>query len=471
MSRPFNPTYIAIEDIGKDWDDETRKARIGAAMVEEGNEGLEIKRLAGLGAIDYEKIRKESAEALGVRISFLDKLVKEQREDGAAKSAEGLCAETEPHGDPVNVAGLLCDVRATISRFVVCEPETAIAATLWIAFTWVIDRVQVAPLAIITAPEKRCGKTQLLELIGRLSKRALFASNISPAATFRVIEAKAPTLLIDEADAFFRENEELRGVINSGHTRTSAYVIRVVGDDFEVKQFSTWAAKAIAGIGKLADTVMDRAILLTLRRKLSGEKVERLRHAEPGLFNILAAKLARFGVDHGEQIERVRPALPEALNDRQQDNWDPLLAIADLAGANWPKDARRAALAISGAAEDRASTGEELLSDIRDVFDACGDDRLWMKDILGKLCEDELAPWSSWNRGKPMTARQLGARLSEFGLRAKSLKIDREVQKGFERKQFTDAWARYLNTPSPDTPLSSVTGLPACKNNDMGGQP
>lgn len=161
----------------------------------------------------------------------------------------------------------------------------------------------------------------------------------------------------------------------------------------------------------------------------------------------------------------MRPALPEVLNDRQQDNWDPLLAIADLAGGNWPKEARRAALAISGEKEDSASTGEELLSDIRDVFDACRKDRLWMKDILEKICEDELAPWSSWNRGKPMTVRQFGARLSGFGLRAKPLKIDRVVQKGFERKQFDDAWERYL---SPDTPFSSVTGLQTFKNNDIG---
>ena len=282
-------------------------ADLDALIAEQQKTDLEIKRLAGLAVVDYEKVRKESAEALRVRTSILDKLVEAQREENAAKKAERLCAETEPFESPVNVAELLTEVRATISRFVVCEPETAVAATLWIAFTWVIDHVQIAPLAIITAPEKRCGKTQLLDLIGRLSKRSLFASNISPAATFRVIEAKAPTLLIDEADAFLRENEELRGVINSGHTRASAYVIRVVGDNFEVKQFSTWSAKAIAGIGKLADTVMDRAILLRLRRKLSGEKVERLRHAEPGLFNILAAKLARFGVDNGKLRECGRP--------------------------------------------------------------------------------------------------------------------------------------------------------------------
>ena len=109
-------------------------------------------------------------------------------------------------------------------------------------------------------------------------------------------------MLIDEADAFLRENEELRGIINSGHTRQSAYVIRTVGDDFEVKQFSTWAAKAIAGIGKLADTIMDRAIVLTLRRKLPNEKIERLRYAESGLFETLARKLARFEQDHGRNI-------------------------------------------------------------------------------------------------------------------------------------------------------------------------
>jgi putative DNA primase/helicase len=138
--------------------------------------------------------------------------------------------------------------------------------------TWFIDVIQVAPLAVITAPEKRCGKSLLLSLFGQLVARPITASNISPAALFRSIDAWNPTLLIDEADAFMKDNEELRGLLNSGHTRDSAYVIRIVGEKFTPTKFNTWGAKALAGIGHVADTLMDRAVILELRRKLPHEK-------------------------------------------------------------------------------------------------------------------------------------------------------------------------------------------------------
>jgi len=115
--------------------------------------------------------------------------------------------------------------------------------------------------------------------------------------TFIQPTAHCPTLLIDEADSFLKDNEELRGAINSDHTRQSAYVIRCVGDDHEPCQFSTWGAKAISGIGQLADTLMDRSVVLTLRRKLPTESVQRLRHADQSLFCVLASKLARFSSD------------------------------------------------------------------------------------------------------------------------------------------------------------------------------
>ncbi|MBK8318826.1 MAG: hypothetical protein IPL05_09715 [Betaproteobacteria bacterium] len=163
--------------------------------------------------------------------------------------------------------------------------------------TWFMDVVQVAPLAVITAPEKRCGKSQLLFLLGRLVHRPMAASNITSAALFRAVDAWKPTLLVDEADAFMKDNEELRGLLNCGHTRDSAYIIRVVGDDHTPKRFNVWGAKALAGIGHLADTIIDRSIVLELRRKLPHEEVLRLRHAEPGLFDDLSAKLARFAID------------------------------------------------------------------------------------------------------------------------------------------------------------------------------
>ena len=104
-----------------------------------------------------------------------------------------------------------------------------------------------------------------------------------------------------------RENEELRGIINCGHTRDSAKIIRVVGDDFTPTEFHVWGAKALAGIGHLSDTLMDRAVVLELRRKLADEKIERLRHAEPNLFKTLTAKLARFPQDYAEEMQQARP--------------------------------------------------------------------------------------------------------------------------------------------------------------------
>jgi putative DNA primase/helicase len=212
-----------------------------------------VQRLSKLPPLEYEKVRELEAEQLGVRVSVLDAEVKKASQVALSQDKDTMFRIVEVWPEPVNGAALLDELVAVIHGFIICDRDTAIATALWCVMTWLIDRFQVAPLAIITAPEKRCGKSQLLSLIGRLSNRPLVASNISPSAVFRVIEAHRPTLLIDEADTFMRDNEELRGVINSGHTRQAAYVVRCVGDEHEPVQFSTWGAKALSGIGHLVD--------------------------------------------------------------------------------------------------------------------------------------------------------------------------------------------------------------------------
>lgn len=416
-----------------------------------------VAKLAALHSLEYERVREAEAQRLGVRVGVLDKevsIARRARQEDGGKAA--MFPTVEPWPETVEGAALLNELLFAIQRFIVCEKETAIAASLWCAFTWLVDWVEVAPLAVITAPEKRCGKSQLLNLIGRLSRKPLVASNISPAATFRVIEAQGPTLLIDEADTFFRENEELRGVINSGHTRQSAYVIRTVGDDHEPRQFSTWGAKAISGIGHLAETIMDRAVILELRRKLPSETVQRLRHAEPGLFDRLASRLARYADDAGPAIERARPELPEALNDRAQDNWEPLLAIADHAGGEWPELARHAALKLSGVEQEPVSLSAELLDDIREVFEEKKVSRMFVADMMESLVSDDLKSWATYNRGKPMSPKQLAKRLGEYGISSKQIRIGYESKKGFELEQLQDAFSRYL-TPPNRTPFSTET--------------
>ncbi len=231
-----------------------------------------VSKLAALSPLVYDQLRKEEANNLGVRTSSLDQAVKMARRVGDTDTGLPF-KEIEPWPEKVFPAEILSDVAAVIRRFIVCDMEISIAVALWCAMTWFLDVIQVCPLAIITAPEKRCGKTQLLTVIGRLVCRAITASSISPAALYRAIEAWRPTLLIDETDACLKDNEELRGIINSGHTRDSAYVIRTVGEDFTPKKFSTWGPKALSGIGHIADTLMDRAIdSRTEKKTLSRER-------------------------------------------------------------------------------------------------------------------------------------------------------------------------------------------------------
>lgn len=411
------------------------------------NDNATLERLAALSPLDYDRVRKPEAEKMGVRPATLDSLVKSIRK-GAENSGIPIDI-AEPWPDEINPTELFNDVTHCIKRFIVCPDETARAAALWVGMTWLIDTVQVAPLAVITAPEKRCGKSQFLFLIGRLVKAPLTASNISAAALFRVIDAWQPTLLIDEADAFMKDNEELRGLINCGHTRDSAYIVRVVGDSHTPTKFNAWGAKAISGIGHLADTLMDRAIVLELRRKLPHESVDRLRHVDVDLFNVLAAKLARFADDYGETIRKARPHLPERLNDRAQDNWEPLLAIADVVGGAWPDMARKAALKISGSESDAMSIGVELLHDIKEVFDDKGIAKISSADLITALCSDDEKPWATYNRGKQISPRQVSNKLTGYGIKSKDIRIGSIVKKGFELEQFGESFYRYLSGNKP----------------------
>jgi hypothetical protein len=292
-------------------------------------------------------------------------------------------------------------------------------------------------------------------LFGLLCFRALQAANISAPALFRAIEKWTPTLLIDEVDSFLRENEEARGILNSGHTRSSAFVIRCEGDDHEPTRFSTWGAKALCGIGQLADTLADRSIPLRLSRKKANEQTENIRHVAPDYWGSLRSKIARWTDDHRDVISRARPDLVDGLHDRANDCWEPLLAIANAIGGDWPQRAREAAKALHGADSDASSSGVELLADIRQIFQRKGITRLFTTDLLKALVEDDEGPWATWNRGQPMTARQLSNRLKGFDVRPTQVRIGEGNRRGYDLIDFADAFARYL----PEGSIPAVTTL------------
>jgi Protein of unknown function (DUF3631) len=348
-------------------------------------------------------------------------------------------------------AALLNDVRRFIGRFVVLNDDQATAATLFAANTHVFNAFGCTPYLAITSPEKRSGKTQMLEVVELLVREPLPTANISDAALFRATDKLRPTLLIDEVDAVFgkktRDREELRGLLCAGYRR-GALAHRMGGNNNTTLQtFSVYCPKAFAGIGDcLPDTITDRSIPIRLKRRTRNEPLERFRRrdAEPGGL-ILRDRLADWLEPQHDYLAATRPALPDELDDRAQDVWEPLLAIADLAG--WSEEARQAAIALSSGEErEDDSITALLLRDLQDVFEANGG-RLRTADLLERLYEIEESPWGDWY-GKPLSAHGLSRLLRPYRIRTMPVWVDGQTGRGYKVEQFADAFARVVGVRS-----------------------
>jgi putative DNA primase/helicase len=421
-----------------------------------------IVSLAELPRSVYETRRIGAAKQLGMRASVLDSLVKEHGARAEQNEAELPHWKVDQWPDPVPCAKLLDAIRQVFRRYIVLPKGADDALALWTLHAWTFDAGEICPFLVLISPTKRCGKTSVLILLLYLTPRSELASNISPSALFRYIEDVKPTLLIDEADSFLGDNEEMRGILNSGHTKAAAHVIRnvEVNGEHKPRRFSTWTPKAIATIRKLADTLQDRSVLIELQRKPKGARVERLRRRDSEEFAELRSRAARWAADNVHKLSDPDPAVPESLNDRAADNWRPLLAIADLAGKDWGARARQAACILSGGEDDDSAANVQLLAHIREAFGEL--DVIRSVDLITGLTTDPEKPWGEWRRGKPITQKQLAGLLRPFDIISETVHPPGLPHgKGYKRASFEPAWERYLR--GQNTPSDQVEPSEACK--------
>ena len=256
-----------------------------------------LDRAAALDPISYDRQRSELAKELGVRAKTLDDEVAKRRRS-REEDKQLFLVDPPAWEQPVDLAELLDAIVAELKQYLVLPKHAVQAISLWIVHAHAHNAFQISPILALLSPEKRCGKTTALSVIRYLVPRGVFASNTSSAAVFRIIDKYQPTLLVDEMDTFIRDNEELRGVINSGHQRNAAFVLRVSGDALEPQLYSTWAPKVVAMIGKLPGTLSDRSIEVPLKRKLPDEKVKRFRVIRPGMLPDLQRKCIRWANDN-----------------------------------------------------------------------------------------------------------------------------------------------------------------------------
>jgi hypothetical protein len=361
---------------------------------------------------------------------------------------------------PVDGAKLLTLTERFIRRFCVFPDEHAlVAVTLWAVHAHMVEHFHTTPRLALLSPEAGSGKTRVLEVLDLLVPDSMFCLSASPAAIFRTLAERQITLLFDEVDTIFAKrgtedaNEDLRALLNAGYKR-GASIPRCVGPRHEVRSFKVFAATALAGLGDLPDTVMTRSVIIRMKKRRADERVEPFRsreHEAPG--HAIRNKLAEWAFLVGADVGAAWPKMPDGIVDRPAEVWEPLLAVADAAGGEWPQRAREACVALVKVAADRRVTlGIRLLADLRTIFGEA--DALPTSVILERLCNPEQsgldvdAPWSDLH-GKPLAERALAAMLKKYDIHSTKVKRGGRALQGYRREPLHDAWQRYLPALSP----------------------
>ena len=252
---------------------------------------------------------------------------------------------------------------------------------------------------------------------------------------------KVRTLLLDEADTFIRkENHEFRGILNAGHRRRTAVVVRcekVLGR-IDTKEYSVWCAKVIALIGKLPSTLQDRSIVIRMQRKKKTDKTERFQSNRVEHLQKFAWIVTQWAVEHLDRLKDADPEIPSQItNDRAADNWRPLLSIADEIGGDFGERAREAMIAMECGHPDGQENSERLLADCKTVFDEKKLPELSGRELIEGLRSLLESEWSK------LTEKALANMLAIFDLYTQN-SGPRKKLKRWIRKDFEPIWEAYL---------------------------
>lgn len=353
---------------------------------------------------------------------------------------------------PEETEQLLSDLRTLIETFV-AWPESHHGAVVaaWVLHAHAIEAFDSTPRLALMSAEKQSGKTRALEVLDLVVPRSAMRSSMSAPSLFRMIDKKQPTVLLDEVDTIFGRAtetfEELRGMLNSGHRR-GATVSRCTGDGGNIREteFRVFCATALAGIGDLPDTVTDRSILIRMKRRNPADRVEPFRHRAAKVeADVIKERCEAWAAAAVPALDGNYPEM-SPLADRPADVWEPLFAIADLAGDDWSGWIRAAAGVMTGTgSEGNQSLGVRLLADCRQVFAASNAERFPSAQLVASLNAIEEAPWGDL-QGRPLDARRLAQQLRPFDVRPRKIRLSESdvTLQGYTRRVFHDAWQRYL---------------------------
>jgi len=423
-----------------------------------GTDDATIARLARLSPLQYERARDAEADALGCRVGMLDRLVRAARAESEPNADNGQgqplrLPKPEPWPDPVDGVELLTCLAAHFRRHLVLPPGAADAMALWTVHCHCFEAFSFTPRLQFKASDPGSGKSTAMELLKGVVPKPLETETCTAAFLFRVIELLAPTVLLDEADTYLREDEDMRGLVNAG-VKPGGQAGRCVGDNQEPRVFSCHTPIALAGLGSLAPTIEDRAIRITMKRRLASETIQPIEDSTRAHAAELQGKAARWANDHAAELHSSRPDMAGLFN-RAADRWRALYSIAEAAGGDWPHLARKATAALTPAHDDAQSLGLQLLGDIRTAFQADFEEHVaagkepagWLGSapLVERLVGMEGRPWAEMGRlRKPMTQNRLARMLQPYGVMPTKCGDEWNRVSGYKMTAFDDAFARNL---------------------------
>ena len=419
----------------------------------------------------HELVKSYDACGFGVRMNHLCKKfgvsrevlkqirkeVLEEIKNGFDRRASQLVEDTEPCATPVTMTEALDTIYRTLKRFIIADESLLVRATLWVAHTYFIDELFVSPICLVTSPQSNCGKSLLTTVMSEMCHRSFpITANMSEAALFRIIEECTPTIGLDEADLNLQKHPEIQALLNAGHMRSTAWAFRCEPNNAYVEKFQTFCPKIISGIRstQIRDTLTNRSIILSMRRKRKNESCECFLYSESrDLFAEIRQKIKRAAVeaiDSGAFNMRTPIDWPEWMDDgRARDNWNPLLHIALAASTEWYNRA------IEASREDDETLAQidyekQLLTELAEIFEENEQDFFTTTELVEALLKKN-SDWRYANQGQSINTRWLALRLGSYNLKSVRTRVNGTQIRVYTKHDMQKAFANYLGIDEVET--------------------
>jgi hypothetical protein len=412
---------------------EKAKALATIARLPVARHANELARLAERIGDDVDALREEFEDFLGV------------------ESDAGAPAATEPWPEPVDLAELLMELSIKTARYVAMPRHFQMtAAVLWAAHAWTYDHdIPVhSPMLAATSPDPTSGKSTLISVLGYATPRFRLNIETTGPTLYRFVDQYKPTLGLDEADDIFHRRSDLKHIINAGWTRGSRIPRQEkINGVWTTLFFDPFCPKMIGLLGKnLPHATRTRCIELRMEPKRDDERAEDFDQRDDAEFAVLRRKFARWAADNAAALKDAKPIMPGSITNRAAANWKLLLAIADLAGSQWPVRAREAAERLTRT-RHRPSLGVQMLAEFKEYAISTGKKLVTSEAMEAYLRSDPTSVWADYNRGGPITQRQIAILLEQYEIYPRPLHPTGRkdfARRGYKISQFTDAFARYL---------------------------